>query len=87
MAIQWIRVPTFRALVDRTVFSQSSAYALSSLEAWERALKKAAIPSNHPDADYSKVAEAMASGEITFSAQAGFISSMGRNSWRRLTHV
>jgi hypothetical protein len=37
MAIQWIRVPTFRALVGRTVYSHFSKDVLSSLEVWQKA--------------------------------------------------
>jgi hypothetical protein len=72
MAIQWVRVPTFRAIVDRTVFSHFNADALSSQEAWESTLRKAAIPPDALGTDYQKMMEAMNSGHITFTGQPGY---------------
>lgn len=72
MGIQWVRVPTFRALVGRTVFSHLSKETLISRPAWESALRKAAIPIDHPDADYDKMLEAVNSGGITFAASSAF---------------
>jgi hypothetical protein len=77
MAIQWIRVPTFRAIVGRTVYSHFSKDVLSSPEAWQRAKQRAGIPDGDPDTDYSKVKEAWASGQIVFSGQSAFYLKRG----------
>lgn len=77
MALQWIRVPTFRAIVGRTVYSHFSAEVLSSPEAWQRAKQKAGIPDGDPDTDYAKVKEAWDSGQIVFSGQPAFYLKRG----------
>jgi hypothetical protein len=77
MAIQWIRVPTFRAIIGRTVYSHFSDDVLSSRESWERALRKAGVPADNPDADYSQAVAALASGEISFSARPEFYIKHG----------
>jgi hypothetical protein len=76
MSIQWIRVPTFRAIVERTVHSQLPD-SLDSPEAWQMSLQKAAVPANHPNADYSKIVEGITSGQITHSAQQSFYLKHG----------
>ena len=77
MAIQWIRVPTFRALVGRTVYSHFSRDVLSSPEAWQKAKQRAGIPDGDPDADYARVKKALDSGQIVFSGQPAFYLKKG----------
>jgi hypothetical protein len=77
MAIQWIRVPAFRAILGRVMLSLFSDFALRTPEAWKMALQKAGISATHPDADYSKAVDVMSSGEITLSAQPGFYLQHG----------
>jgi len=77
MAIQWIRVPTFRAIVGRTVYSHFSEDVLCSPESWQRAKLKAGIPDGDPDTDYARVKEAGTSGQIVFSGQPAFYLKQG----------
>jgi hypothetical protein len=67
MAIQWLRVPTSRAMIGNTFFTHFSMEMLSSKEAWDAAMRKANLPADHPDADYTKAKAAFDNGEISFS--------------------
>jgi len=77
MAIQWIRVPTFRAIVGQTIFSHFSEELLSSPEAWQQAKRKVGIPDENTDTDYVKMREALDSGQIVFSGQPAFYLQKG----------
>lgn len=77
MAIQWIRVPTFRALVGRTIYSHFSEDVLSTPETWMKAKQQAGIPDGDPETDYTKVKEAWQTGQIVFSGQPAFFLKHG----------
>lgn len=79
MAIQWIRVPAFRALVARTFRAKMFEEVLSTPERWEAALKKLGTSPDRVDVDYSGMVEAISSPEITFNAEPGFYLQQGAN--------
>ncbi|MGB6131714.1 MAG: DUF4238 domain-containing protein [Acidobacteriaceae bacterium] len=72
LAIQWARVPSFRAVVRRALESHFHREVLSSPEAWERALKRVGVSPGDPGTDYKKALEGLASGEIKFTAANAF---------------
>jgi hypothetical protein len=53
MAIQFARVPAFRATIDRTIQAKISQ-ALISPQAWENTLHELKMPLDHPGANYEK---------------------------------
>jgi hypothetical protein len=77
MAIQWIRVPTFRAIVGKTVYSHFSEDVIRSPETWQQAKRRVGIPDGDPDTDYTRVKEAWDSGQIVFSGQPDFYLKTG----------
>lgn len=72
MAIQWVRVPSFRptilAIADAITRSRLSI-ALKSRESWAAALKEAGIPADSPGADYDGMREYERSGQYSLSAE------------------
>jgi Protein of unknown function (DUF4238) len=72
IAIQWIRVPSFRptmlAIADSFHRSKISE-ALESPESWTKMLKEAGISPNDPAADYERMRAFESSGEYTLSAE------------------
>jgi hypothetical protein len=69
MAIQWVRVPTSRAIIGSTVYSHVTDSALSTPEMWSNTLQKAAVEANQRDAEYSTIVEALASGKAVRSTR------------------
>jgi hypothetical protein len=72
MAIQWVRVPSFRptvlAIADSINCSQLSS-ALKSRESWAAALKKVGISADSPGAGYDGMREYERSGQYSLSAE------------------
>lgn len=66
MALQFIRTPSFRATIDRTVDAKFQT-ALSNEENWERALRENGIPLDRPDVEYSTVKASIQKGEPFYS--------------------
>lgn len=77
LAIQLVRVPAFRTLVRETLESEFRKNVLSSREVWEQALRRAGVSSDDPGADYEKVLEGIASGQLKFSAETAFYLKHG----------
>lgn len=69
MAIQWVRVPTSRAVVGNTVYSHITDSVLTTPEIWSTTLQKAGVDANQGDADYSTVIEALATGKAVRSTR------------------
>ncbi len=71
IAIQWTRVPAFRPfildVIDAVSYERLSEY-LKSPKTWERALRKAGIPSDAPGAEYDRMKEFYAAKAYTLSA-------------------
>lgn len=53
MAVQWVRVPDFRGVVDRTLESKL-ARALETPESWNQLLKETSISLDDPNAEYER---------------------------------
>lgn len=66
MALQFIRTPSFRTTIDRTVDAKLQK-ALSSEEHWEQALRENGIPLDRPDVEYGKVKASNQKGEPFYS--------------------
>jgi hypothetical protein len=77
LAIQWIRVPTFRAVVREAVEAHIHERVLSSPEAWEQALQRAGTSPDKHREDYAKVLEGVTSGQLRLSAQPEFYLKQG----------
>jgi hypothetical protein len=77
LAIQWIRVPTFRSFLGEYLLSQMNAGLLSSPEAWQRAMEKTGISPDAPGADYEGMLRAVKSGHIYFDAPPGYYLKQG----------
>jgi hypothetical protein len=72
LAIQWARVPSFRAVVQGVFESHFHREVLSSPEAWERALRRVGVSPGEPGTDYEMALEGLATGQITFNARPAF---------------
>ena len=79
LTIQWIRVPSFRTLVDRTVRAKHREELLGTPERWKAALEKTGVSLDDPHTDYAKMLEMIDSKDVTFSAQPGFYLQLGAN--------
>jgi hypothetical protein len=77
LAIQWIRVPTFREVVRRAYDISFQEEALSSPEAWARALRNAGVSKGEPGTDYAQALEGIKSGQIEFSPPVEFYFKQG----------
>ena len=76
MAIQWIRVPTFRVIIGRNVYSHFKEEVLSSPDAWQQTKQRLGMPDD-PETDYKRVLAAWESGDIVFSGQPAFYLKEG----------
>lgn len=65
LAIQWARVPSFRAVVQGD-FESHFRKILSSPEAWEQALRRVGVSPGDPGTDYAKVLEGLATEKLKF---------------------
>jgi len=79
MAIQAIRVPTFRAFVKRTTMKHLRERLLRNRQTWEDALRAASIPLDRPSSDYSRVVQAVDSGGIYMVDDPAFHLKQGAN--------
>lgn len=66
MALQFVRTPSFRSTIDRTVDAKIQK-ALSSRESWEQALRENGIAADRPDVEYGKVKASIQNGEPFYS--------------------
>lgn len=71
MALQWVRLPSFRSTIDRTVESMV-AKGLSSKEEWENLVRSRGLPVEAPGLEYSRVLEASQRGDKFYSGEPGF---------------
>jgi hypothetical protein len=83
MAIQWIRLPAFRLLIDDLTESRLRKDLKSPLT-WSAALRRAGVRSEYPGLDYSKIISALNSNEIKFGAKPGFYLKHGTRQLKRL---
>lgn len=70
IAIQWARVPTFRPFILNVLDTMSDEFfaeALKDPESWKRALEKAGISAEAPDAEYKRMKVLHASKAHTLS--------------------
>ncbi len=77
IALQWIRVPAFRALVNRTVRAKMTKEIMSTRERWEAVLTKVGVPLDDPNAEYPRIVEMMNHPETLLSAMPGFYLQLG----------
>ena len=72
MAVQWVRVPSFRPFVLdvlRSITTRDMAAALETCETWQATLRESGTPEDTPGADYDGMKEFFESGQYTLSAE------------------